>query len=259
VLEHGSLAVGFRRVVGLPLLFEQSPRFEGLPLAGFEVFSIENRELRRQSIIDAFHPALKTLGEDLVARLEPPDETPPPQMPLHVHLPRLDWPRGYQPFCTWLALSREPHGYQAGPQLNVGVHADHVAIRLGWDTHSDRFGRFEFLSRRGDLGARLVALAAEQGLRFRVYASAPWPEGSQRVFESPSDLPGSFDEVLRRGVWWELGRRYELPQAEPIVCSERLAFEAIRIFETLLPVYDRIVGQHHTGHEDDPIRNGSDR
>ena len=28
--------------------------------------------------------------------------------------------------CTWLALSREAHGYQAGPQLNVGVHADHV-------------------------------------------------------------------------------------------------------------------------------------
>jgi len=226
----------------LSLLFGQSPRFEGLPASGFAVFALEDREARRQAIIDAFHPALKTLGEDLLQALEPPDdEAEPPSKPLHVHLPRLDWPRGYQPFCTWLALSREPHGYQSGPQLNVGVHADHVAVRLGWDTGSDRFGRFEFLCRRGHLGHELTRVAAEQSLQFRVYASAPWPEGSRRVFESPHDMEQSFREVARRGVWWEIGSRYEVPLALPLICSSGLGTETLRIFRTLLPIYDRVV------------------
>ena len=108
----------------MPLLFEQTPNFSGLPESGFEVFSIEDREARRHAIIDTFHPCLKTLGEDLLSRLSPPEEErDPEETPLHIHLPRLDWPRGYQPFCTWLAISREAHGYQTGPQLNVGVHA----------------------------------------------------------------------------------------------------------------------------------------
>ncbi len=157
----------------------------------------------------------------------------------------MDWPRGYQPFCTWLAVSREAHGYQTGPQLNVGVHADHVAVRLGWDTSSDFFGRFEFLCRRGDLGRELVRIAAEMDLQFRVYASAPWPEGSHRVFESANDLDGSFLQVSRRGVWWELGRRYELADSKEVICTERLGIEAVQIFEILLPVCDRIVGEHH--------------
>jgi len=237
----------------LPLLFEQTPKFEGLPEEGFGVFSIEDREGRRQAIIDTFHPPLKTLGEDLLARFSPPDDEPDPHFsPLHAHLPRLDWPRGYQPFCTWLALSREAHGYQTRPQLNVGVHADHVAIRLGWDTGSNFFGRFEFLCRRGDLGPGLIRIAAECDLSFRVYSSAAWPAGSRCVFESRDDVDGSFDEVGRRGVWWELGHRYDLPEKTSIVCSPQLGTEAARIFEVLLPVYDRVVGDHHE--TDGPVR-----
>jgi len=231
----------------MPLLFGQSPRFQGLPASGFGVFAIEDREARRQAIIDTFHPALKTLGEDLLDGLEPgEDERQTPHNPLHAHLPRLDWPRGYQPFCTWLALSREVHGYQSGPQLNLGVHADHVAVRLGWDTGSDRFGRFEFLCRRGDLGDELKRVAAEERLHFRVYAAAAWPEGSHRVFESPDDLEASFREVTRRGVWWELGSRYEVPLALPLICSSGLGTETARIFRALLPVYDRVVGEHRS-------------
>ncbi len=230
----------------MPMLFERAPNFEGLPQTGFEVFSIENREARRAAMIQAFHPALKILGEDLLARLEPADdEHEPVAAPLHAHLPRLDWPRGYQPFCTWLALSREAHGYQAGPQLNVGVHVDHVAVRLGWDASSDRFGRFEFLCRRGDLGQALVRIAADEELQFRVYASAPWPEGSRLVFESAAEIDRSFEEVKRRGVWWELGRRYDLPQRMALVASPRLGVESAHLFELLLPIYDRIVGEHH--------------
>ena len=106
------------------LLFEPPLRFEGLPAEGFRVFAIQDREERRRAIINAFHPALHELAEDLLERLGPSAAAP-----LHAHLPRLDWPRGYQPFGTWLALSREVQGYQAGPQLNVGIHADHVALR----------------------------------------------------------------------------------------------------------------------------------
>lgn len=218
-------------------LFEPAPAFEGLPADGFSVFSIEDREARRRSIIDAFHPALRRLGEDLLARFEPAHP------PLHAHLPRLDWPRNYQPFSTWLALSREAHGYQSGPQLNVGVHADHVAIRLGWDTASDLFGRFEFLCRRGDLGGRLVRVASEQALHFRVYAAAAWPAGSHCIFASDGGLAESFAEAQRRGVWWEIGRRYDLPEHMPLVSSAELGLTTARIFDALLPLYDRIVGE----------------
>jgi hypothetical protein len=239
----------------LPLLFEPPPKFEGLPVSGFDAFAIEQRELRRRSIIDAFHPPLKILGEDLVARLESVDDDPePPETPLHIHLPRLDWPRGYQPFCTWLALSREAHGYQAGAQLNIGVHVDYVAVRLGWDTASDNFGRFEFLCRRGNLGEELVAAAADLSLSFRVYGTAPLPEGSRCVFESEREIEGSFRQLEHGGVWWEIGHRYDLPQATEIICTPRLVDEAARIFAGLLPVYDRIVGEHHDSSDEDGIR-----
>jgi hypothetical protein len=134
------------------------------------------------------------------------------------------------------------HGYQAGPQLNLGVHVDHVAIRLAWDASADAFGRFEFFCRNGGLGAEMAEVAAEHGLAFRVYASAPWPEGSRLVFESASDWLGAFTEVSRRGVWFELGARHELPAAEELVTSQALGAEAERVLVALLPLYDRIAG-----------------
>ena len=203
------------------------------------MFSIEDREARREAILEAFHPALRDLGEDLRDGLAHPDRD---ERPLHIHLPRLDWPRGYQPFCTWLALSRESHGYQAGAQLNVGVHADHVAARLAWDTSADGFGRFEFLCLRGHLSKELRDLAASARLSFRVYAAAPWPVGSRCVFESEDDIEGSFGASNRRGVWWELGRRWDLPEAAAVVHSPELGVETLRIFRAVLPTYDRITG-----------------
>ncbi len=219
------------------MLFEPAPNFEGLPRDGFDLFRIRDTEQRREAIIETIHPALKALGDDLVERLNPHAS-----VPLHAHLPRLDWPREYQPFCTWLALSRETHGYQAGAQLNVGVHEDQVAIRLGWDVAADAFGRFELLARHGKLGREMVGIAGEKSLRFRVFSAAPWPQGSKQVFESEEDLAGSFDEVARRGVWWELGRRYAIPQDIELVCSEGFGAEAARVFDVLLPSYDRIAG-----------------
>lgn len=219
------------------MLFEKAPKFKGLPEDGFETFAIVDKEERRRAIVEIIHPALSDLGEDLIERLGPLAAKP-----LHAHLPRLDWPREYQPFATWLALSHESAGYQAGPQLNLGVHADHVTARLGWDTSADTFGRFEFLCRHGEIGEMLLDLAAEEDLRIRVYAPEPWPAGSRCVVESPHDLSLSFDEVRRRGVWWELGRRYGLPGAKPLVCAARYGDEVARIFAALLPAYERISG-----------------
>jgi hypothetical protein len=218
-------------------LFEPPPRFAGLPEEGFKVFDLPDRETRRRAILAAFHPPLQVLAEDLLERLNPLAEAP-----LHAHLPRLDWPPGYEPFCTWLALSREAHGYQAGPQLNLGVHRDYTAARLAWDTSAAGFGRFEFFCRHGGLGESLAAAARENGLAFRVYASAPWPEGSRRVFESDANWVGAFEEVKRRGVWFELGRRWDLPGETPRITSPELGRDAAAVFEVLLPLYDRIAG-----------------
>ena len=215
-------------------LFRPAARFQGLPASGFAAFDVRDRDARRQAIVDAFHPALKLLGEDLVQELGEPA--------LHVHLPRLDWPKGYQPFCTWLALSRQAQGYQGHAQLNVGVHRDHVGLRLGWDASADSFGRFEFLARHAHLGDAMAALAGEEGFLFRVYAAAPWPEGSRQVFASPSDWRGAFDEVRRRGVWFELGVRLELPEQLERVTSAALGSEAARVFRALRPLHTRIAG-----------------
>ncbi|MBZ5638387.1 MAG: DUF1054 family protein [Acidobacteriia bacterium] len=219
------------------MLFRPAPRFDGLPAGAFEAFSIRDRDARRRAIVAGFHPALKLLGEDLLEILAPLTASP-----LYAHFPRLDWPAGYQPFCTWLAISHAAHGYQSAPQLNVGVHRDHLAVRLGWDTDASGFGRFEFLCWHGGVGAALADAAREHDLAFRVYAAAAWPEGSRRVFESASDWAGSFAEVRRRGVWWELGARYDLPQAEEKVGGSRLLDEAARVFGALLAHLDRIVG-----------------
>ena len=216
------------------MLFEPGFRFQGLPLEGFEVFDIPDRDERRRQIVSTFHPALELLGEDLVAHLAPRSSRP-----LHAHLPRLDWPRGYQPFCTWLALSHETHGYQSRAQLNLGVHRDHVAIRLGWDTGQDSFGRFEFMCRHHKLGEELAEVAATYDLRFRVYASAPWPEGSRSVFDSQTDWKQAFEVNRLRGVWFELGRRHELPEAGELVSSPALGKEAAEVFGVLLPFHER--------------------
>ena len=124
------------------MLFESEPRFGGFPEQAFGLFEMPDRDERRRAIIDHIHPSLSALGEDLVARLGNDPE-------LHAHLPRLDWPRDYQPFCTWLALSTEAQGYQSGAQLNVGVHADFVAARLGWDTGTGVFAGSAYRTRRG--------------------------------------------------------------------------------------------------------------
>ena len=220
------------------MLFDDRPSFTGFPLEGFEVFSIAHREERRRSIVDTFHPSLECLGRLALRRLPKSAAGE-----FHVHLPQLNWPPGYQPFCTWLALSYEAHGYQDGPQLNLGVHADHVAVRLGWDTRPDSFGRFEFLCRHGGLDAQLVELAATNEMKIRVYAAARWPDGSRSTFETQTDVAGSFDEVARRGVWWEIGRRYELARHGELVASPEFGNEALDLFEALRPLYERIVGR----------------
>ncbi|MDB4324870.1 DUF1054 family protein [bacterium] len=225
------------------MLFDPDPQFTGLPEEGFDLFSIPGRVERRRLILETIHPQLHVLGEDLVTQLAPVAHGD-----LHLHLPRLDWPRNYQPFCTWLALSYEVHGYQSGPQLNVGVHADHVTVRLGWDTSAAAFGRFEFLCRIGHLDGPLLEATREAGLHLRVHAAAPWPDGSRLVFESAADLEGSFAEVHRRGVWWEIGRRYPWPAERELICSEQLGAEAARIFKILLPVFDRLLGERGIGH-----------
>ncbi len=217
------------------MLFDREEGFPGLPIDGFRVFEIRDRVERRRAIVDTFHPALEQLGRDLIAKLGAGRDRE-----LHAHLPRLDWPRDYQPFCTWLALSHEAQGYQARAQLNLGVHRDYVAIRLGWDTGQDAYGRFEFRGRPGGLGDRLERAAAGHGLAFRVYASARWPEGSREVFCSRTDWKRSLDEAAERGVWWEIGARHDLPGAAELVGSPELGREAARVFSALLPEYERL-------------------
>lgn len=217
------------------MLFEPSGLFDGVPVEGFEVFRIPDRDERRRKIVSTFHPALEILGQDLIEHLEPRSDRQ-----LYKHLPRLDWPPDYQPFCTWLALSHELQGYQAGAQLNVGIHAQYVAVRLGWDTQQDAFGRFEFRCRHGELGSEMAGLAAEHGLKFRIYASAGWPQGSRCVFESDADWRGAFEVSRQRGVWFEVGVRHELPGAAELIASPALGKDAARVFGALLPLYDRL-------------------
>jgi hypothetical protein len=217
------------------MLLPPPPKFPGFREQDFEVFGIRERESRRRAIIDAFHPALKLLSEDLLLRLNDG-----PGAPFHAHLPRLDWPKGYVPFCTWLSLSRLPHGYQAGPQMNVGVHADFVAARLAWDTSADAFGRFEFRCRMAGLGDALAETADASGLAFRVFAAAPWPEGSRCVFTSETDWDEAFAEVKRRGVWWELGRRWEVPASFAAIGTPAWSNTVAEVLTALRPLYEKI-------------------
>jgi hypothetical protein len=217
------------------MLLRPPPRFPGFRRDNFAVFGIREREARRRAIIDTFHPGLKLLADDLLLLL---NDTP--GATFHAHLPRLDWPKGYVPFCTWLALAQLPHGYQAGPQLNVGIHSDHVAARLAWDTSADAFGRFEFRCRVAGLGETLAETAASAGLDFRVFAAAPWPEGSRCVFTSAADWSEAFVEVARRGVWWELGRQWDLPAAFDLVGTPAWSDAVADVFLALRPLYLRI-------------------
>jgi hypothetical protein len=217
------------------MLLRPPPKFPGFRREDFDVFSIHEREMRRRAIIEAFHPGLRLLADDALLLL---NETPGGGY--HAHLPRLDWPKGYVPFCTWLALSRLPHGYQAGPQLNVGIHADFVAARLAWDTSADAFGRFEFRCRVAGLGETLAEAAVASGLTFRVYAAAPWPEGSHCVLASATDWDDAFVEVARRGVWWELGRRWELPESFDLVGTPAWSDAVADVVLALHPLYELI-------------------
>ena len=216
---------------------ETETRFYGLPEDGFGLFAIPDRQIRRLRILERIHPCLERLGDDLTGAL-----AARAGREFHLHLPRLNWPRDYEPFCTWVAVSHRSQGYQAGPQLNVGVHADHVSVRLGWDTSAAAFGRFEFLCRIGGMDRILQQIAVEADLRFRVYASEPWPVGSRMVFESPTDIDGAFKELRRHGVWWEVGRRYDLPECRDLVTSPMLGEEALTVLSALLPAHDRIEG-----------------
>ena len=217
-------------------LFDEPVPFEGLPLEAFSVFTIEHREPRRRAIVEAFHPPLESLGHELSRALARVSDRR-----FHVHLPRLDWPRGYEPFCTWLALTHAAQGYQQGPQLNLGVHPRHVSIRLGWDTGTASFARFEFFCRRRFWAEWIDPVLHRPGFRVRVYRPAPWPEGSALDFES-LDLQRSFNAVARGGVWWEIGERLELPAAEPLIGSRALVRRAEAAFLALVPLYDRLSG-----------------
>ena len=217
------------------MLLRPPPKFPGFRPEDFDVFAIREREARRRAIIEAFHPGLKLLADDILLLLNEA-----PGAPFHAHVPRLDWPKGYVPFCTWLAFSRLPHGYQAGPQLNVGVHADFVAARLAWDTSADAFGRFEFRCRVAKLSEALAKAAASAGLTFRVYAAVPWPEGSRCVFTSETDWDEAFIEVARRGVWWELGRRWDLPASFELVGTPAWSGAVADVLLALRPLYEKI-------------------
>ena len=109
-------------------------RFEGLPREGFELFAEPSRERRRRAILETIHPPLQRLGDYLVRRLRAAAGAP-----LHTHLPQLNWPPGYQPFCTWLTLSFEAQGYQEDAQLNIGVWLPDWAGPADWETADIRF------------------------------------------------------------------------------------------------------------------------
>ena len=117
------------------MLFDEPSAFEGLPESGFAVFSIEDRDRRRRAIIEAFHPSLSALGEDLIRELGTVKSEP-----LHAHLPRLDWPRGYQPFCTNGPPLRNAH-------LNLSKHASRSPTRFAAHASYWDWTRFTLLTK----------------------------------------------------------------------------------------------------------------
>jgi hypothetical protein len=223
-------------------------RFPGFALEDFDCFAILDRRRRRAEILSRFHPRLAALGEDLLAAFRARGITG-----LYPHLPQLNWPRNYEPFCTWLALSNQPHRYQRLAQLNVGVHRPYVAVRLGFDTAADEFGRFLFLLTHGDLGEILERVAVPAGLRCRVYKKAPWPEGSRAIFDSGEDFLAGVRVAERDGAnWFEVGKVLGVEDAAKELSSPGFAGTCAEILLALYPLYRRLAGPGGTVSESSP-------
>ena len=213
-------------------------RFPGFEPGDFETFRIRDRHHRREEILRLLHPKLKALGADLLS-----DFRYRGIEVLHPHLPQLNWPPGYEPFCTWLALSAHPHRYQQLAQLNVGVHEPYVAVRLGFDTAGEAFGRFLFLMSHGDLPGVLDRIAAPAGLRCRVYRQTPWPEGSRVIFDSgEAFLRGVKAAERENGNWFEVGRVFTRQDHGGELEQPEFAATAAGILLDLYPVFRRLAG-----------------
>jgi uncharacterized protein DUF1054 len=213
-------------------------RFPGFAPEDFETFRIPDRHFRREEILRLVHPKLAALGEDLLSELRRRGIDG-----IHPHLPQLNWPPGYQPFCTWLAFSTQPHRYQQLAQLNVGVHEPYVSVRLGFDTAGESFGRFLFLMSHGDLPQVLSRVAVPAGLRCRVYRRAPWPEGSRAVYDSGDDFLRGVQAAEREGGnWFEVGRIFTRRDHSADLARPDFAATAGEILLTLYPVFRRLAG-----------------
>ena len=213
-------------------------RFPGFEPGDFETFRIRDRHHRREEILRLIHPKLKALGEDILS-----DFWHRGIEGLHLHLPQLNWPPGYEPFCTWLALSTHPHRYQQLAQLNVGVHEPYVAVRLGFDTAGEAFGRLLFLMSHGDLPGVLDRIAAPAGLRCRVYRQTPWPEGSRVIFDSgEAFLRGVKAAERENGNWFEVGRVFTRQDHGGELGQPEFAATAAGILLDLYPVFRRLAG-----------------
>jgi hypothetical protein len=213
-------------------------RFPGFEPGDFETFRIRDRHHRREEILRLLHPKLKALGEDILS-----DFRRRGIEGLHPHLPQLNWPPGYEPFCTWLALSTHPHRYQQLAQLNVGVHEPYVSVRLGFDTAGEAFGRFLFLMSHGDLPSVLDRIAAPARLRCRVYRHAPWPEGSRVIFDSgEAFLRGVQAAERENGNWFEVGRVFTRQDHGVELGQPEFAATAAGILMDVYPVFRRLAG-----------------
>jgi uncharacterized protein YktB (UPF0637 family) len=213
-------------------------RFPGFTDEDFTVFRIPERARRREEIIRLIHPKLAALGEDILA-----DFRRRGIEGLYPHLPQLNWPPGYQPFCTWLALSTQSHRYQDLAQLNVGVHEPFVAVRLGFDTSGFAFGRLLFLMSHGDLKEVLARIAVPAGLRCRVYRRVPWPEGSRALFDSGEDFLQAVQIAEKEGAhWFEVGKTFPRESSDVLLTSSEFAATAAQTLLTLYPIFRRLAG-----------------
>lgn len=213
-------------------------RFPGFAAQDFRLFGIPDRTRRREAILQILHPKLAALGEDILA-----DFRRRGIEGLFPHLPLLNWPRGYQPFCTWLALSNQPHRYQDLAQLNVGVHEPFVAVRLGFDTSGYAFGRLLFLISHGDLEEVFARIAAPAQLRCRVYRAAPWPEGSRAIYDSGDDFARGVRTAEREGAnWFEVGRVFTRDSEGAELYRPEFAAVVIQVLLSLYPLFRRLAG-----------------